>query len=108
MCSSITNKYINHFNQYELLSETKFLFFITLKKKDFKHCKPKIIKFVNYNKYKNIENWSNFFLLYSPFWNLENSQLGTIVTWHDAYCQQHDEIFKIKFIFDYQMPYPNI
>jgi hypothetical protein len=56
MCSSITNKYINHFNQYELLSETKFLFFITLKKKDFKHCKPKIIKFVNYNKYKNIEN----------------------------------------------------
>jgi len=58
MCSSITNKYINHFNQYELLSETKFLFFITLKKKDFKHCKPKIIKFVNYNKYKNIENLS--------------------------------------------------
>ncbi len=30
------------------------------------------------------------------------------VTWHDAYCQQHDDILKIKSIFNYQMPYPNI
>jgi hypothetical protein len=30
------------------------------------------------------------------------------VTWHDAYCQQHDDILKIKSIFKYQMPYPNI
>ncbi len=29
------------------------------------------------------------------------------VTWHDAYCQQHDDISKIKSIFNYQMPYPN-
>jgi hypothetical protein len=34
-------------------------------------------------------------------------QLGTNVTWHDAYCPQHDEIYKIKFILNYQMPYPN-
>jgi hypothetical protein len=35
-------------------------------------------------------------------------QLGTNVTWHDAYCQHFDEISKIKSIFNYQMPYPNI
>ncbi len=36
------------------------------------------------------------------------SQLGINVTWHDAYCQQHDDTLKMKFIFNYQMPYPNI
>jgi len=45
--------------------------------------------------------------LYSPFQNSENSQFGTNVTWIDAYCQQHDDILKIKFIFNYQIPYPN-
>jgi hypothetical protein len=47
-------------------------------------------------------------LLYSPFRNSEDLQLGTNVTWHDAYCQQHDEISKIKPIFNHQVPYPNI
>ncbi len=35
-------------------------------------------------------------------------QLGINVTWYNAYYQQHDEILKIKFIFNYQMSYPNI
>ncbi len=34
-------------------------------------------------------------------------KFGTTVTWHDAYCQQHGDFSKIKFIFNYQMPYPN-
>ncbi len=34
-------------------------------------------------------------------------QFGTNVIWHDAYCQQHDEISKIKSNFNYQMPCPN-
>ncbi len=41
-------------------------------------------------------------LLYSPFQDSKNLQLGSNVTWHDAYCQQHDEIF------NHQVPYPNI
>ncbi len=45
-------------------------------------------------------------LLYSPFWNLKNSQLRFNVIWHDACCQQHDEIYKIKSILNNQMPYP--
>ncbi len=54
MCSLIINKYINHFNQYEYLSLAKFSSFYNISK----HCKPKIIRFVDYNKYKDIENWS--------------------------------------------------
>ncbi len=34
-------------------------------------------------------------------------QLETNVIWYDAYYQKHDEIFEIKSIFNYQMPYPN-
>jgi hypothetical protein len=58
---SIIDKYFNccH-NQYELLSLLKFSsFYITSKNKISKHHKPKIIRFVNYNKYKDIENWSS-------------------------------------------------
>jgi len=57
MCSLIIDNNINPFNQYESLSLAKFISFYNIKKKDFKHYKPKIIKFINYNKYKNIENW---------------------------------------------------
>ncbi len=107
MHSSIIDKYINRTNQYESLSLAKFSFFIISLKKT-KHRKPKIIRFINYNKYKNIENWLRVQLLsYSSFQNSENSQFGINVTWHDAYCQQHDDISKIKYIFNYQMPYPN-
>jgi hypothetical protein len=47
-------------------------------------------------------------LLYSPFQKLKNLQFGTNVAWHDAYCQQPNEISKIKSIFNHQMLYPNI
>jgi hypothetical protein len=99
MCSSIIDKYINHPKQYESLS---------LNFKKIKTSQTQIFRFVNYNKCKDIENWlKEQVLLYSPFRNSKNSQLKTNVTWRDAYCQQHDEIFKIKSIFNYQMPYPN-
>jgi len=66
MCSS-TNKYINCPNQYELLSVTKFYFFYNIKKNS-NDRKPKIIRFVNHNKNKHIENWlKKQLLLYSPF-----------------------------------------
>jgi hypothetical protein len=59
MCSLIINKYINRHSQYESLSLTKFNSLYNIQKnKISKHCKPKIIKFVNFNEYKNIENWS--------------------------------------------------
>jgi hypothetical protein len=51
MCSSIIDKYINRPYQYESLALTIFFYNI---KKNSKHGKPKIIRFVNYNKYKDI------------------------------------------------------
>ncbi len=39
----------------------------------------------------------------------ENSQHGINATWHDAYCQLHYGISKIKYIFNYnRMSNPNI
>ncbi len=79
MCSSIIGKYINYPNQYELLSLAKFSIFYNIKK--IGHHKPKIIRFLNYNKYKDIENWlRKQVLLYSPFQNSKNSQLGINLT----------------------------
>jgi len=68
MCSSIINKYINHHYQYESLSLAKFNSLYNIQKnKISKHCKLKIIRFVNYNNYKNIENWSREFYFIHNF-----------------------------------------
>jgi hypothetical protein len=57
ICSLIAKKYLNRHSQYEPLSLSKFNSLYNIQKnKILKHCKPKIIKFVNYDKYKNIEN----------------------------------------------------
>ncbi len=67
----------------------EFFFLSQYQKKDLTKChKLNIKKYLNYNKYKNIENWSReFYFLYSSFNFFEDSQLNTNVTWHDAYCQ---------------------
>jgi hypothetical protein len=45
------------------------------------HGKSKIIRFVNYDKYKDIENWlKKQFVLYSPFRTSKYLQLGINVT----------------------------
>jgi len=50
MCSLIVDKYIKRINQYESLSLVKKKFLIIFIKKS-KHRKPKMIRFINYNKY---------------------------------------------------------
>jgi hypothetical protein len=73
ICSLVIDKYINRPNQYESLSLTKFIDLYKIKKKISKHPKPKIIRFVNYNKCKDIENWLiEQVLLYSPFRTSKN------------------------------------
>jgi hypothetical protein len=54
--------------------------------------------FVNYNKYKDIENWLKDLLLYSFFSNIKKLKLGINATWHDACCQLDVGISKIKSI----------
>ncbi len=57
MCSSIIYKYINRPNQYESLSLAEFSSFYNIKKNDFKTSQTQIIRFLNYNNYKDIKNW---------------------------------------------------
>jgi hypothetical protein len=57
MCSLIINKYINRPNQYESLSLAEFSSFYNIKKNDFKTSQTQIIRFLNYNNYKDIKNW---------------------------------------------------
>jgi len=64
----------------------------------------KIIRFINYNKHKDIKNWSREqLLLYSSFKKFDSSLLGTHVTWHDAYCQVKENISTIRSKFNYNM-----
>jgi hypothetical protein len=73
-------------------------------KNDQKCHKQTIIRFVNYNKHKDIKNWSRKQLfLYSPFNCFESWLLGTHVTWHDAYCQVKENISTIRSKFNYNM-----
>jgi hypothetical protein len=68
ICSLIIDKYINCRNQYESLS-LKYIYIYNIKKNS-KHRKPKTIKFVNYNKHKDIENLlKEQVLLYSSLSN---------------------------------------
>ncbi len=55
MCSFIIKIYINHPKHYESLSLSKFVSFYNIKIKSKRH-KPKIIRSINYNKYKDIKN----------------------------------------------------
>jgi hypothetical protein len=52
MCSLIIDKIINCFNQYEYSSLVEFSYFNNIKKIQ------NIIRFINYNKYKNIDSFS--------------------------------------------------
>jgi len=91
MCSSIIEKKLNWKKSHGFLSLIFLKILLHYKKKTLKSkChKLNVIKYVNYNKYKNIENWwREQLLLYSSFKFFEDSWLNTNVTWHDAYCQK--------------------
>ncbi len=93
----IIDKYFNYCpSHYELLSLINFSSFYSIKKKTSKHHTPKIIKFVNYNRYEGIENWlREQILLCTPFRNSKNSQLGISVTWHDAFVTNTMRILRL-------------
>jgi hypothetical protein len=78
----------------------EFNFFYNIKRKIQNIANPKLLGFKIKINIKILKIcWDNLFLLYSPFQISKNSQLRINVTWHGAYCQQHDEISKIKSIF---------
>ncbi len=99
------HQYLNQKNIYESLTLWEFASYYNIKNNKLSKChKQKIIRFVNYNKHKDIENWSREqLLLYSLFKKSESSLLGTHVTWHDAYCQVKENISTIRSKFNYNM-----
>lgn len=87
MCSSIIDKYIDRPKNLDALSLVEFVsYYNVMKKKNSKRLRPLIIRYVNFNKHKDHENWSREqLLLFSPFRHSESSQLGLYSAWQDAY-----------------------
>ncbi len=104
LCASIIAKYLNWKNIYESLSLEEFASYYNIRNDKLWKChKQKIIRFVIYNKHKDMKSWSRKQLhLYSPFKNSKSSLLKTHVTWHDAYCQTKENISTIRSKFKLQ------
>jgi hypothetical protein len=101
ICPSIIHKYFNYPNHYESLSLLEYCSFYNINNnKNLKCDKPKIIKFLNYNKHTYVENrFKERLFLYSPiFGSSQNSQFGTNVTWNDTYCQLQVKVFETNII----------
>jgi hypothetical protein len=106
MCSSIIDKYFDWPKDLDSPSLSKFVSYYNMRNKKLIKCiKPQIICYVNYNKYKDPQNWSRKqLLLFSPFRNLEASQLGTNITWQDALNEKSHEISQVQSSFQFKMP----
>ncbi len=105
MCASIIDKYLNQQNIYEYFIIRRICLLSQHEKQQIiKMLQTKIIRFVNYNKHKDIENWSRKqLLLYSPFKSFEHSLVGTHVSWHDAYYEIKENISIIRSKFNCNM-----
>ena len=76
MCKSIIDKYIDRPKSLEDICLAEFVAnYNHIKNKISIRKKPKIIRFVHYNQFKDLENWSREqLLLYVPFIDVEESQ----------------------------------
>jgi len=64
-----------------------------------------IIRYVNYNKHRDLENnYREQLLLFHPFTTSKESQLGKHKSWHDAYLACENSINHVcsKFILKFQ------
>jgi hypothetical protein len=106
MCSSIIDKYFDWPKDLDSPSLSKFVSYYNMRNKKLIKCiKPQIICYVNYNKYKDPQNWSREqLLLFSPFRNSEAFQLGANITWQDAFNEKSYEISQVQSSFQFKMP----
>jgi hypothetical protein len=66
--------------------------------------KQKIIRFVHYNQFKDLENWTQEqLLLYISFIGLEESQKCNHDTWKIAYDEQVEKIIEKRRIFNFHI-----
>jgi hypothetical protein len=101
MCKSIVEKYIDRPNGLKDICLAELM-------ANYNHNqnkisiwnKPKIIRFVYYNQFKDLENWTREqLLLYIPFIGLEESQKRNYDTWKAAYDEQVEKIIEKRRIF---------
>lgn len=105
MCKSIIDKYIDRPDNLENICLAAFV-------ADYNHSKnkisirkkSKIIRFVHYNKIKDMENWCREqLLLYVPFNKFEESLKIGKETWKEAYDEQVDIVTCNRNKFNYQI-----
>jgi hypothetical protein len=105
MCKSIVDKYIDRPNGFKNICLAEFV-------ANYNHNqnkisiwnKPKIIRFVHYNQFKDLENWARErLLLYIPFIGLEESQKRNQDTWKAAYDERVEKIIEKRRIFNFHI-----
>ena len=98
MCKSIIDKYINRPKSLEDICLVEFIAnYNHIKNKISIRKKPKIIRFVHYNQFKDLENWSREqLLLYVPFIDVEESQNANRDTWKATYDEQVGNVLEKK------------
>ena len=98
MCKSIIDKYIDRPKSLQDICLAKFVAnYNHIKNKISIRRKPKIIRFVHYNQFKDLENWSREqLLLYVPFIDVEESQKINKDTWKAAYDEQVGNVLEKK------------
>jgi hypothetical protein len=96
MCKSIVDKYIDRPNGLKDICLVEFVANYNHNRNKISiRNKPKIIRFVHYNQFKDLENWAREqLLLYIPFIGLEESQKCNHDTWKAAYDEQVEKIIE--------------
>ena len=106
MCKSIIDKYIDWPKSLQDICLAIFVAnYNHIKNKISIRRKPKIIRFVHYNQFKDLENWSREqLLLYVPFIDVEEFQKINKDTWKATYDEQVGNVLeRKKEIFNFQI-----
>ena len=105
MCKSIIDKYIDRPKSLQDICLAEFVAnYNHIKNKISIRRKSKIIRFVHYNQFKDLENWSREqLLLYVPFIDVEDSQKINKDTWKAAYDEQVGNVLEKRKIFNFQI-----
>jgi hypothetical protein len=105
MCKSIVDKYINRPNGLKDICLAEFVANYNHNQNKISiRNKPKIIRFVHYNQFKDLENWAREqLLLYILFIGLEESQKRNHDTWKAAYDEQVEKIIEKRRIFNFHI-----
>jgi len=100
------DKYLKCYETLHFLALSEFVANCNLNEKDFKKWRiPLVIWYVIYNKHQDRKNYYQaWLLLFHPCITSEESQLGKLKSWHNAYLACASPIYHVhsKFFFKFQ------